>query len=260
MTKQVSSVVKQIAHSLQQRIQRGDWTQQGRLPGQRDLANELGVSRASLREAITLLEGLGLLRSEAGRGVYISRPGDKGLGSAYGRWAFHGRYALQDVYLVRSRLEELAAMLAAKTITPSGIERLQETVDQMKEAANRADLVTMSEGDQAFHQRLLELAGNTLLHDLLGSIEDIIESSRRVAFANPKRVEEPIAEHETIIRALATGDSEKAKQAMRAHMTNVADRSGVRLPELAATLPGEAENTNEHPPIKRKLHLQKTKK
>jgi GntR family transcriptional repressor for pyruvate dehydrogenase complex len=232
MTTRSSSIVKQIAHELQRRIQAGDWASAGKLPGQRELATELGVSRASLREAVILLEGLGLLRSEPGRGVFIARPGEKGLGSAYGRWVFHERYALQDVYLVRSRLEELAVMLAAKAVTSSGIARLQATVTQMQLAAVNGDLVTMSEGDQAFHTCLMELAGSTLLHDLLASIEDVIEGSRRVAFANPDRVEEPIAEHQRIIDALAQGDAEQAKLAMRSHINNVADRSGVRLPEL----------------------------
>lgn len=235
MSSRSSSIVKQIAHELQRRIQAGDWVKAGKLPGQRELATELKVSRASLREAIILLEGLGLLRSEPGRGVFIARPGEKGLGSAYGRWVFHERYALQDVYLVRSRLEELAAMLAAKAVSPSGIARLQATVTQMQQAAGKGDLVTMSEGDQAFHNCLMELAGSTLLHDLLASIEDVIEGSRRVAFANPDRVEEPIAEHQRIIDALAMGDAERAKLAMRSHMSNVADRSGVRLPDLHAS-------------------------
>lgn len=223
------SIVKDVAQRLQERLRQDDWRQAGKLPGQRQLAEELCVSRASLREAITMLEGLGLLRSEPGRGVFIARPGQEGDGSAYGRWSFHGRYALRDVYMVRSQLEELAVRLAASVITPSGVQLLRDTVAQMRSAGESGDLVAMAEADHAFHARIFELAGSPMLLDIVAGIHELIESSRRVAFANPARVREPIHEHETIIDALQTGSPEAAAQAMRHHLHNVADRSGVGL-------------------------------
>lgn len=234
MSNKSVSIVKNIAQQLQARLQQKDWADTGKLPGQRQLAEELGVSRASLREAITMLEGLGLLRSEPGRGVFIAKPGQEGLGSAYGRWSFQGRYALRDVYLVRAQLEELAVMLVANVVTSSGLERLRGTVAQMQLAAETGDLVTMAEGDNAFHSCIFELAGSPLLLDILASIHDVVEGSRQVAFANPARVNEPIQEHIRVIEALATGSPERARQAMREHLNKVADRSGVRLEIPAA--------------------------
>src|SRR3546814_17464686 len=100
------NTVEHIAQELPVRIRRGEWAEARRLPGQRQLPEQLGVRRASLREAITMMEGMGLLRSDAGRGVFIARTGDSGLGSAYGRWLFTGRYALRAVYLVRCELDD----------------------------------------------------------------------------------------------------------------------------------------------------------
>lgn len=222
-------IVQSVAQQLQLRIQSGEWAGAGRLPGQRQLAEDLGVSRASLREAVTTLEGLGLLRSEPGRGVFIARPGERGLGSAYGRWSFQERYTLRDVYLVRAQLEELAAMLAASVITRSGLDRLRGIVQRMQKAADAGDLVTMAKCDKDFHDYIFELSGSVLLCNLLNSVHDVVESSQRVAFANPARLVEPIAEHRTIIEALASGSPDQARQAMHAHMNNVADRAGVRL-------------------------------
>lgn len=227
------NTVEHIAQQLQARIRQAEWAQAGKLPGQRQLAESLGVSRASLREAITMLEGLGLLRSEAGRGVFIANPGEKGLGSAYGRWRFQGRYALRDVYLVRNELEELAAALAASVVTQAGLARLQATIDQMDTAASAGDLVTMSEGDRAFHACIFEIAGSPMLLDIAESIDDVVDGSRQVAFADPARVREPIREHAVIIEALATGSPDAARRAMRAHICNVADRAG-----LALSIPG----------------------
>ncbi|AEC21629.1 GntR family transcriptional regulator [Pusillimonas sp. T7-7] len=229
MSIQSTSLVKQVAQQLQIRIRQKKWSKTGRLPGQRQLAEELGVSRASLREAITMLEGLGLLRSEAGRGVFIADPRQKGLESAYGRWSFQGRYALRDVYMVRAQLEELAVMLAANVVTESGLDQLRDTIVSMQTAANQGDLVAMAEADQAFHERIFEIAGSPLLTDIVAGIENVIESSRQVAFANPDRVVEPIQEHACIVDALASGSPALASKAMREHLHNVADRSGVRL-------------------------------
>ncbi|TEA80243.1 FadR/GntR family transcriptional regulator [Allopusillimonas ginsengisoli] len=229
MSTKTVSIVQGIAQELQARLHRQEWADKGKLPGQRQLAEALGVSRASLREAITMLEGLGLLRSEPGRGVFIARPGEQGHGSAYGRWPFQGRYALRDVYLVRAQLEDLAVMLVAGVVTPSGLDRLRRTVRRMEDAARIGDLVAMAEEDHAFHACIFELAGSPLLLDILAGINDVVESSRQVAFANPDRVIEPIEEHRQVIEALASGSPEKARAAMRAHLINVADRSGVRL-------------------------------
>lgn len=237
MTDSSSSMVRNVAHQLQSRLRRNEWMRTGKLPAQRQLAEQLGVSRATLREAVTMLEGLGLLRSEAGRGVFIAQPGDKGQGSAYGRWSFQERYALRDVYLVRAQLEELAVMLAARVISGSGIDRLYGTVKQMRSAADAGDLVSMADGDQAFHTLILEISSSPLLLDIMSNIADVIEGSRRVAFADPARVVEPIEEHIRIIKALATGSPALAAKAMREHLRNVGDRGGVRL-EIESANPG----------------------
>lgn len=221
--------VEHVAHELQQRIRHGEWGQGGRLPGQRQLAEELGVSRASLREAITMLEGLGLLRSEAGRGVFLALPGEKGLGAAYGRWRFQGRYALRDVYLLRSQIEELAAAMAAAVMTGAGLARLGRCVAKMQAAADAGDLVAMAEADSAFHSALFEIAGSSMLIELAESLAEVVEGSRRVAFADPARVREPIREHARILDAFGERSARAARRAMRTHIVNAADRAGVEL-------------------------------
>src|SRR5690606_14163897 len=83
------STVEEIARKLQRRMRSKGWRTAGRLPGQRELASEMGVSRASLREAIAMLESLGLLRSEPGRGVFIAGPGGEPGGvRSRGPWRF----------------------------------------------------------------------------------------------------------------------------------------------------------------------------
>jgi GntR family transcriptional repressor for pyruvate dehydrogenase complex len=223
------NTVGAVAQQLQARIHRQGRSESGQLPGQRQLALELGVSRATLREAVAMLESLGVVRSEAGKGVFIVRPGDRLRVNSAGRWRFQARYALRDVYLVRNELEELAAALAASVVTVAGLARLRETVEQMRAGAKRGDLVAMAEADRAFHATLIEIAGSPMLRDLSDNIAGVVENSRQIAFANPERVREPIREHERIVSALATGSPKRARMAMRAHICNAAGRVGVTL-------------------------------
>src|SRR5690606_18818810 len=199
------NTVEQIARKLQRRMHGRAWRAAGRLPGQRELAVELGVSRASLREAIAMLESLGLLRSEPGRGVFIVRPGDEaGALGARAPWRFGQRYALRDVYLVRNELEELAVAMAASAITPGGLARLRATIDRMSAAADARDMLLVSEADHAFHAIIVDIAGSPMLRDLAESIAEVAEHSRRLPLADPARVRDPIREHERIVDAMAT--------------------------------------------------------
>jgi len=223
------STVGQVARALQARIRNRDWARAGKLPGQRQLAAELGVSRASLREAIAMLESLGLLRSEPGRGVFIVRPGEAHPASGIDRWRFQARYALRDVYVVRSELEELAAAMAAGVVTAAGLASLRATIERMRAGADAGDLVAMAEADRAFHAAVVEIAGSPMLRDLAESIAEVVAHSRRLPFSDPDHVRDPIREHEVIIDAMATGSPKAARKAMRAHICNAAARVGVAL-------------------------------
>ena len=224
------STVEQVARKLQRRMRGRDWRAAGRLPGQRELALELGVSRASLREAIAMLESLGMLRSEPGRGVFIERPGaDRNLLGARAPWRFGQRYALRDVYLVRNELEELAVAMAASVITPAGLARLRASVERMAAAADAGNRLLVSEADHAFHAVIVDIAGSPMLRDLAESIAEVAEHSRRLPLADPARVREPIREHERIVDALASGSPKAARRAMRAHICHAAARVGVKL-------------------------------
>ncbi len=223
------NTVAQVARQLQARIRGKEWMRAGKLPGQRELAGQLGVSRASLREAIAMLESLGMLRSEPGRGVFIVRSEERRAAGPEGRWRFHGRYALRDVYLVRSELEELAAAMAAAAVTRAGLARLRATTERMRAAADGGNLVAMAEADRAFHAHLFEIAGSPMLRDIAEGIAEVVESSRQLAFADPERVREPIDEHLRIVDALATGMPRAARRAMRAHIRRAADRAGLAL-------------------------------
>src|SRR5690606_6503040 len=106
------STPEMIVRTIQKMIQRGKFKPGQRLPGQRELAEHLNVSRASLREALSTLEALDLVRTSAGRGTYI-HDREQSQSEPILDWRFSSQYALQEVYEFRYFTETAAARLAA---------------------------------------------------------------------------------------------------------------------------------------------------
>jgi GntR family transcriptional repressor for pyruvate dehydrogenase complex len=219
------------AEIIQQRIRSGAYPPDAALPGQRELAQELGMGRPAVREAISALEGLGLLRVEAGRGVFVVAPGSP----VTGRWRFETRYRLEDVYVVRAALESVSVLLTTDRASASNLKELDKLVDRLADAVAREDLLEMSLADRDFHRKLAELSGNVFLQDMLDSFDPVLTESRNVAFAdpNPKRRDAPVIEHREIVDLIRTGNAEAASRSMKKHIAHAQTRSEPRRGEMS---------------------------
>lgn len=218
------SVSSIAAQSLQRRITTGEFPLGSALPSQRELADSLGISRASLREAISTLEALGLVRSQAGKGVYVtkgSQPDPKHLPqgpSAISPEAlFEFRYALEPAWTA----------LATRRITPEQRVALETSHLAMEKALHAGDLVTASEQDLQFHLQLASLSGNPALASVADQFNSQIAHSLRLPFANATNIWAPADEHRAILSEIAAGDSAAAARAMRAHLSAAAARVGI---------------------------------
>jgi GntR family transcriptional repressor for pyruvate dehydrogenase complex len=219
------------AEIIQQRIRSGAYPPDAALPGQRELAQELGMGRPAVREAISALEGLGLLRVEPGRGVFVVAPGSP----VTGRWRFETRYRLEDVYVVRAALESVSVLLATGRASASHLKELDKLVDRLADAVAREDLLEMSLADRDFHRKLAELSGNVFLQDMLDSFDPVLTESRNVAFADPnrKRREAPVIEHREIVDLIRTKNAEAASRSMKKHIAHAQTRSEPRRGEMS---------------------------
>lgn len=211
------------AEIIQERIRSGEFPPGGALPGQRQLAEELNVGRPAIREAISALEGLGLVRVEAGRGVFVVTPG---IPSAR-RWRFESRYSVEHVYAVRESLESLSVQLATERATRGDLKDLNHLVNRLASAVAHEDLIEMSIADSEFHQRLAELSGNTLLQEMLNWFDPVLTESRNIAFANPdpKGRSAPALEHRRIVQAMENGNKAAATRAMKQHILHARARA-----------------------------------
>ncbi len=215
------------AQTLQRQIHAGHYAAGAALPGQRDLAASLGISRAALREAISTLEALGMVRSHPGKGVFVTTSADRAANEVPA-----GPLALlpQDVFQFRAIVEPAAAALAARKASPAQREALQATQARMEAALSALDLVGASEADLEFHLALADFSANPLLSSTIRSLEEPIAYSLRLPFADPDGVWAPADEHRAVLAAILAGQADTAHAAMTHHLMRAAARINLSFP------------------------------
>lgn len=213
------------AQNLQRLIADGTYAVNAALPAQRELAESLGISRACLREAISMLEALGLVRSHAGKGVFVTAGIERDAGDIP---AQPNGMRPEAIFQFRFVVEPAAASLVAAD--PRQTEDELRTIQSRLEAAlHRFDLVEAAECDMAFHHAIARLSGNEAFASVLKQYETQVAYSLQLPFANPKSIWEPADEHSNVINAIAAHDPAAAKQAMQTHLLRAAARVGIRF-------------------------------
>jgi GntR family transcriptional repressor for pyruvate dehydrogenase complex len=213
---------QQIADQIRELIDRGGFEPGTRLPPERDLAQQLGVSRPSLREALIALDVEGRVEVRSGSGVFVSvtRPGPVPQ-----KTAAMGESPSQ-LMEARSVIEGEVVVLACARNTPELLARLRQILKDMASGIERrrarVDL------DRDFHLTLAEMSGNTVLQRMIGELFDERHSpiSAKISsrFENTRTWKIALGEHEAILKALEARDPIAAQAAMRAHLKASAQR------------------------------------
>ncbi|GAA2645348.1 FadR/GntR family transcriptional regulator [Streptomyces vastus] len=215
MTKQ--RLYEQVLERLRQYVAEGGLRAGDRLPPERDLAARLGVSRASVKQAIVVLEVQGLVEARHGGGTYLVRdsldvePVDR---------LVERRRRLPDVLEAREALETKLAELAAERRTDDDLAALRQALDHMaREIEEGAHGV---EGDRLFHAAVTAAAHSSILAEFMRSIADQITESRNESLRQPGRPTRSLAQHHAILDAIADRRPRQAATAMRRHVRTVA--------------------------------------
>lgn len=214
------------AQTLQRQIQQGLFLPGELLPSQRELAVTLGISRASLREAISTLEALGLVRSQPGKGVLVTAGLPRSSQPLPDGPAAH---SLQQVFQLRAILEPAAAALAASQLDADAEASLHALQQQMEAALHKLDLVAAAEHDLAFHMAIARLSGNVPLAMVIQQFEQPFAHSLRLPFADHSHIWDTADEHRAVLDALCRRDPAAAQAAMFAHLQQAARRIGFVL-------------------------------
>lgn len=224
MRKQVTTIALE---AILAKIASGEYAEGTALRCQPDLALELGVSRASLREALSTLETLGYLRIEPGRGTFVAAQNPSDNGRAV--WKGNSAYKDAEAFQARLYLETAIAAEAARDISLSGVEKLETLNGEIRQAWREVNLVRVNALDVAFHEEIVAHCGNRLLQDLYRAASEAVQQTQ--AFSIPatrmQRVEAYISEHQDIIDALCLRDAKRARSAMQNHIINTALAAGV---------------------------------
>ena len=231
---ELPEVRKQVSHRaleiIQGKILSGEYKVGASLPSQIELSAQLGVSRASLREALSMLETLGFLSIEPGRGTFISSMDPTRSGSLSG-WRYSTRYDEATVFKTRQALECAIVAEAAWHIGMSSLDGLRRATEGMSEAWKGHDLLQVAACDKQFHEIIVKGCGNAMMSDIYFSLKDIFQETQihPIPVTRMKRAEESIGEHETIIENLFRRNREGAEAAMRNHIANTAEAVGIQL-------------------------------
>ncbi|MEM7689541.1 MAG: FadR/GntR family transcriptional regulator [Pseudomonadota bacterium] len=200
------SVAKEIATLIDE----GAFPPGTRLPGERELAEKLGVSRVTIREAEIALQAIGRLEIKTGSGVYVSEKQPKDRVSLPSASAF-------EVTEARLLVESETAALAAHNITDETIEKLEDLIEQMREG----DEELANEADQLFHRTIAEASNNIAMVHTVKSLwrmrEELPEVKATYEAVCVHDAASRTAEHEAIFIALRNRDPAAARAAMREH-------------------------------------------
>jgi GntR family transcriptional regulator, transcriptional repressor for pyruvate dehydrogenase complex len=187
-----------------------------RLPPERDLADRLGVSRTSVRQAIVALEVQGLVEVRHGGGTYLLR--DR-LRAEPLEAMIDRRRRLPDVLDARDALETKLAALAATRRTDQDLADIDVALAAMADAVDRGELGV--DEDQRFHAAVTAAAHSTLLADFMAEISLSIAESRTESLRQPGRPARSLEQHRGIAEAIRAGDPERAAGAMHTHIDTV---------------------------------------
>jgi GntR family transcriptional repressor for pyruvate dehydrogenase complex len=214
-----SPVAHDAIDTIKQMIVRGDIGPGQRLPAERDLAAQLGVSRPSLREAIRALIVLNILESRHGEGTFVSSLEPELLSEPIDFLLQVNDTALSALFEARRALEAGVAALAAERATDLELAELEDFVKLGRTKLQDAD--AFIEHDIEFHERLRRAARSPILASLLSSVATLSFVSRRQTAQSATTRARALADHEAMVKVLKARDPSAAHKAMVDHLEHV---------------------------------------
>ena len=196
------ALYEEVAELLRQRIfsrelAPGSWIDELKL------AEEYGISRTPLREALKVLATEGLVTMKVRRGAYVTEVSERDLA---------------DVYHLLSLLESDAAGVVAAQATEAQLQELKILHGELEEAVPNRELFFQI--NETFHMRLLEIANNRWRDQMVADLRKVMKLNRHNSLLKSGRIEESLAEHRAIMAALAARDADATVQRMREHFRN----------------------------------------
>ncbi|QNP60161.1 GntR family transcriptional regulator [Paenacidovorax monticola] len=202
------ALYEEVAEQLRQRIFRRE-LEPGSWIDELKIAEEFGISRTPLREALKVLAAEGLVTMKVRRGAYVTEMSEKDL---------------RDVYHLLSLLESDAAGVVARTATPAQRQALQALHDELEACVHDRDQFFAV--NERFHMQLLAIADNRWRDQMVADLRKVMKLNRHNSLLKQGRIEDSLQEHRAIMAALLAGDPDATARAMQAHFAHGLEAAG----------------------------------
>ncbi len=194
----------------------GEWKAGERLPTERELAEQLSVSRTAIREAITQLEGKGVLQQRTDGGTIVREISFGSILPFVSEVVTADPQLLSDLLGVRKLLEVEMARDAARNITPETAQRLRAHAQDFEQSIREGNTGLMA--DNRFHSYVAELAHNSAMQLINEMCSDLLSDTRLATLRVPEQREQTVCDHYAISDAIAAGDADLAAKRMMEHL------------------------------------------
>ncbi len=197
-----TALYQEVAERLRQRIFAHELTP-GTWIDEQKLAEQYGISRTPLREALKVLASEGLVELKPRRGCYVTEISSQDL---------------DDIFPLMAMLEGRCAAEAVRRAKPADIKALRATHDRLEAASRDNQIPAFFEANQAFHRQIQELAGNRWLLSMIQDLRKVLKLSRLHSLSLEGRLQQSLDEHRLIIAAIENGNGELAEKLMHDHL------------------------------------------
>lgn len=207
-------VARQIERLILKKLRPGD-----KLPSERELAETLGVSRSSIRDAIRSLELMGMVEPRQGAGTIVREISSDSLANPLANALKRKEELVSELLDFRIMLEPPLAARAAKRVSADEISEMEEILQRQQEKQSRGEPAVAE--DAEFHYSIALASGNSVVLKVLDIVMDLLRGTRERSLQVEGRPQKSLAGHRRILAALKRHDAEAAKAAMRRHIEDV---------------------------------------
>ncbi|MDO5026332.1 MAG: FadR/GntR family transcriptional regulator [Tissierellia bacterium] len=216
-TPNVNNLVNTLTQYFADKIISGQLQKGEQVESDRDLAKKLNTSRSAIREALKVLQIMGMIDIRPGQGTYISSQGSNFFAIPLSWALFLNSDQIENILVVRNSLEIKAVALASKSSNQDNIAKLTEVFNDSTKALQDRDLKRFIEEDIKFHLVIAECSENPLILALLSTIQNLLKKISSSGLIDLDQAEEVYKEHQDIYGAILLHDEKKAMAAMQEH-------------------------------------------
>lgn len=212
-------IADQARRAIEVRLLDGSWSAGMRLPAERELAAMLGVSRASLREAVASLKAQGMLESRRGSGVFVTERLQANIVSPWRQLVAEHPDLRWDTLEFRRELEGAAAYYAAIRATEVDLERIESVFKRLCEAYDKGERAAETRADADFHEAIAEASHNSMFRFLHAGIVRMLREHISLNLTGMHDATDGLRQqHQAILDAIRLRRPDEARAAMQVHM------------------------------------------